>query len=61
MTEESILLLNKHETCDMDLSRGVKEIELKKPFVQVNICDYDENRKNQAITVITNPLFVKVT
>ena len=61
VTEISELLLNKHETCDMDLSRGVKEIELKKPFVQVNICDYDENRKNEAITVITNPSFVKVT
>ena len=61
VTEIFELLLNKHETCDIDLSRGVKEIELKKPFVQVNICDYDENRKNEAITVITNPSFVKVT
>ena len=58
VTEIFELLLNKHETCDIDLSRGVKEIELKKPFVQVNICDYDENRKNEAITVITNPSFV---
>merc|ERR1719361_3043516 len=61
VTEVFELLLNKHETCDMDLSRGAKEIELKKPFVQVNICDYDENRKNEAITVITNPSFVNVT
>ena len=61
VTEIFELLLNKHETCDIDLSTGVKEIELKKPFVQVNICDYDESRKNEAITVITNPSFINVT
>ena len=54
------VILNKDELNGIDVSRAIHKIELRKPFVEVQINDYWDNRHMKPLTVITNPSVVNV-
>ena len=55
------VILNKDEISGKDRTCDIKSIQLQRPFVEVQLNDYHPNRKNETLTVITNPCIVKIS
>jgi len=54
------VILNKDESNEIDVSQSINSIQLHRPFVEVQLLDYKTNRKNETLTVISNPSLVKI-
>ena len=54
------VILNKTEKSEFNLPCDIKGIKLQKPFVEVQIHDYHPLRKNEILTVISNPSHVEM-
>ena len=54
------VILNKGELTDVNFSTSLSKIELYQPFIKVQLKDYYCKEQNEVLTVITNPLKVKV-